>query len=109
MIEYIVIGAVAWTFAVGIFPIACAMLKVEDPYIPSREYAEDFAARMSGEQSPAPATPFPAGSGDDTIVDFRRLGTGPRGNLQNVRTTPVDASLGRSAAETDRPLHLVRP
>ena len=112
MIEYIVIGAIAYLFGCVCFLYAWPVFvgqNWDDLYIPDEDYAEDFAARLSGQHSaerlpggtsPESADPFPADSGD--IIDMRRLGTGPRGSLQH-RTTPVDASLGRSAAEKDRP------
>ena len=114
MIEWVVIVAVAWLFACVLFVAAWPVFAGEsfDSYLPSVEYAEDFAARLSGvEESPGSGRP-PAASpnaepGDD-IVDCRTLGLAPRGS-SSVRPTPADASLGRSAAEKDRPqtLYLV--
>ena len=109
MIEWVVLGSLAWIIGFGVIPIACAMFKVDDPYIPSREYAEDFAAHLSGHGSPGSDPLSSEGSASKSepgdVVDVRRLGAVPRAS--NGASRQYARPAGRSGAEKDRPLKLV--
>lgn len=110
MIEWIVIVSIAWIFGCTLFICAWpAFAGPLDAYLPSEEYAEDFAARLSGTNPSPGSTPsvrgaacLPVEPGD--VVDFRRLGTGPRG--LTTRTTPDSSHPRPAGAEKDRPLHI---